>query len=318
MKTARRTKIIMILLMVAVSIAGSGRIFGQEKISLRMKLQKGQTYLLQSENKTNISQTINGSEIKISQNMNASMKCQILDVDSLSSATLKITYSRIKFQQDGSAGKMEYDSDHPSKDLPPGASVLAALINTGFTMKVSSTGRILDIQGIDAMIEAILQNMGSDNNIEALKANLKKQYGDTAIKEMSQQFMLDFPKDSIGIGEGWTAKTSITKGVSIDLETIYTLRERINGKAIFDISAVITPNSAAEPLDFGMYKMRYSLAGKQEGTVQIDETDGFSSSGQTKQLFAGDIEVINSKTSETQKWPMKLDSVVTYEVKKQN
>jgi hypothetical protein len=316
MKRVRYTQCFMILLLILVTIAGAGRILGENNLLLRMKLQKGQTYLLQSKNQTNISQTINGSEIRIAQNMTATMKCQILDVDSLSSATMKITYSSIKFQQDGSTGKIEYDSDRSAPDSQPGTNVLAALVGAGFTIKVSPTGQILDIQGIDAMMEAVLQKMGSGKDIETLKENLKKQYGDTAIKEMSQQFMLDFPREPIGLGEGWTAKTSISKGIYADLETTYTLRERKNGTAFFDISAVITPNAVREPVDFGLFKMRYLLSGKQEGTVQIAEADGFSSSGQTKQQFSGEIEISNSKTAETQKWPIKLDSVVTYEVKK--
>jgi hypothetical protein len=317
MKTARHMKIFIILMLILVTLVGTGRIFGESKLSLRMKLQKGQTYLLQSKNQTNISQTINGSKINITQNMTVAMKCQVLDVDSLSSATLKITYSGIKFLQEGTAGKVEYDSDRPSPDSPAGANILSALVDAGFTMKVSPTGQILDIQGIDAMMESILQKIGADNHIENVRENLKKQYGDAAIKEMSQQFMLNFPKEPIGVGESWTAKTSISKGIFVDLETTYTLRERRNGTALFDISSVITPNSAKEPMDFGLFKMRYVLSGKQEGTVQIEEADGFSSSGQIKQHFTGEIEVSNSKTAETQKWPIQLDSIVTYEVKRQ-
>jgi hypothetical protein len=153
--------------------------WAKDKVLLRLNGTKGKVYNITSVIKTQTFQTINEKDMKSTLENVIKMKYIIDDVDSDGNITITATYKEIKTKQSGSQGNFEYDSENPTDPVPPAAKGLVALIGTSFTGKIDSRGKVLEIQGLDVMINKMLNNLGTDQNdpntakvLASLKNNL--------------------------------------------------------------------------------------------------------------------------------------------------
>lgn len=290
--------------------------YGAEQLNLKPKLEKGRIFDFHVTTESTIVQTVHQKDLSVNQQIEMAMRCEITDVAADGVATLKLTFTGIRFKQDGLTGSIQYDSADPAAEISPMTLGFSVLVGAELTLKISAQGEIQDVQGVDAMLEAMLQKMGQDQEKGAvIKKTLRNQFSDQALKEMAQQASLPFPQHPVAVGEAWTNRVTLSKGYPLILESIYRFREYRDGVAYLDVDTTIAPNPEAAPMDLGAFKLNYSFSGTQTGNMQIQEAGGIACSGRVTQQLSGFIEFSSAEMKGAMEWPMRIDSVVMFDMK---
>jgi hypothetical protein len=288
------------------------------KVLLRFNSTKGKVYTITSTIMTQTLQTIKGKDMKVTLENVVKMKYIIDDVDADGIVTITATYTGIKIKQNGMQGVVEYDSEseNPINPVPPAVKGLVALIGTSLTAKMDSRGKVLEIQGLDALLNKMLDNLGSDKNdpnVAKFLANFKKQFSDQSFKEMFQSMTAPYPEAPVGIGDSWKTTMTLTQIIPMILETTYTVKENKNGILVLDITSSMQPNGEAS-LDLGVAQLSYNISGDQEGTMEIQTASGMTLRSHAKQHLTGQMKMVSDKEKGANlTWPISMDSEISME-----
>ena len=262
------------------------------KVLLGFNLKKGQVYKTYATTDQTITQTVNGREQEIKQSMGQHMACNVLDVDAEGAVTMKTTFERFTFKMQTPQGTIEYDSADPPANVPPAATGFHALVGQGFTMKMTRSGKVKEIQGVNEMFDHMMKKIQLPAaQKEAMGKMLKEQFGERAMNELWEKSMTLFPDRPVGVGDSWSSKVSVTRGMPMVLENVWRLKEIKKDSAVIEMETSIDPNPSAEPMVMGPQKITYALSGKQSGTIEVDLETGWAKSGRLHQEISGDLTI---------------------------
>lgn len=286
------------------------------EIELRLRLQQGETYKLRVTADQKISQTIKGLPLNMTQTIAIGFSYSVSQVEADGTASGKVTCQSLLYKMDGPLGKMEYDSSNPSADVPPMLKGFAALVGESFLMKISSDGRIQDIQGADAMMERAVKRLDvvPQATRESIERVMREQLGSQALKEKIENVVAIYPDKRVGIGGSWQRNVATFLGFPMILEHTLTLKAYKDGVATVGVRSVIKPNPEAGPVTIGAGRINFSASGEQEGTIDLQQTTGWPLRGKLTQRFSGqitavDVPVLPKGTT----WPFSGESVVSFE-----
>src|SRR4030042_1010412 len=226
---------IVILLAVGILIScGKG-----EKIQLQLKLKEGSSYEIKAGADQKISQTIQGQKMDMTQKTTMEYTFAVEKVEPNGNATAKISYNSIKFEQDGPGGKIEYDSSNPPEKITPSAAGFAALKEGTFTVILSPEGRVVDMKGIDKMLDLVIEKLDLPDEATRIQAkeNAQNFFGEQVMKEMMESMMAIYPEKPVGVGDTWSKVVLVSKGFPMILTNNFTLKKRKNGIAPVEIKS---------------------------------------------------------------------------------
>ncbi len=288
-----------------------------DKAPLKLKLEKGVCYIFDFTTDQDISQTIQGQKHEMQQSMGFKYELLVQDIDKEKNYIIKNTYTHASFFQNGPMGKIEYDSSKPSKKVHPMAKGFAGLINQSFIIKMSEKGKVVDVTGVDKMMDKILKEMEFPTEAarKMTEKTMKKQFSDEALKNQMENLFLQYPEKPVGPGDKWTNSISLTGGFPMNIESAYTLKNFQGDTAFIDIRSTISPNRSAEGLKMGNMTMKYNIQGVQTGTMEVNRNTGLTTSSNLEQKLAGKIEIKGQGSQDTS-WPIKIISEVVLTCKK--
>ena len=299
---------------------------GAELLNLKMNLAKGQIFDFTMSADSVIAQTMNGVDLQIKQRVGVSMWFEVSDVAADGTVTAKMAFAGIRIHQEGPTGNLDFDTANPPgdaagpvEDVAAGEAESPDLAATYFTVKMSAQGEVLEIQGLDIAIEALLQQLGLDpEKLALMKKSFNQQFNDKTIQELMQQGSANFPDHPIAVGDSWTTRMTLSNIYPFTVESTYTFREYRDGAAYLDIAATMTPVEEPAPLEFAGVQMKYSFSGNQVGTMRIQNENSYAYSGTVTQQLAGYIELSGPEMKEALKWPMNIKTVVEFEMKERD
>lgn len=194
MKTIPATLALALLLPLAPAWAAP-----QEKVELKWKFKAGETLTFKSAQKNVTS--FGGQSME--QEQIQTYLFGVKEVDAAGAAVIDMKISAIAVKSSG-LQEMEWDSEK-DKDAPadPQAAMLAKMVGQSFTVKMAPSGKVLDVKGMDKLLEAVLKDMGPEMQIAA--AQLKEMFSNDAYKGMMQQMAPQLPEKPVGKGDTWTS-----------------------------------------------------------------------------------------------------------------
>lgn len=244
--------------------------FAEEQIQLQLHLERGQVFNIKTTIQSDIAQTVNKSEQKINQTVGVDYRYEVTGIDPEQVATVKVTYIAVRLRRNTPAGVIEYDSANPPTTIPDAAKGVAIVIGESFFLKLNRKGSVVDVQGVDDMINETIQKMGvTAQNSAMVKKAMKEQICAQSLKESFQQLMVGLNDVLIGTGDSWKQTVKISKGFPMIVDNNYTLREIRNGMAFIHVYSTIKPNPDGEPLLFGDRQLSYRITGQQQGNIQL-------------------------------------------------
>lgn len=304
-----------ILLGVTLALLGALRAGAAptEPITLRLRLQAGKTYRIRMISDQEIRQTFQGREMRMDQTLGLGYRFAVTGVDAAGTASVTVTYDSILWRQRGPSGVIEYDSTHPPATIPPAARGFAAMVGQGFTMRLTSGGRVEALEGIAQFNERMIERMELPPGPErdALSAMLKEQFGDPAIREAMEQMLAIYPPRPVGVGDTWGKRVAITHGFPIFADNKWTLIARGNGVSTIQVRSQVKANTQTTPLQMGPAAFRYVLSGRQEGTLGMEEATGWTRHATLHQALHGRVTMQGSPQAPSgMSWPISIKSEI--------
>ena len=273
-------------------LAGMALPAGIEKVTLGLHLKAGQSFNLLNVIELDLTQSVMNQEMNISQTMGMGYKFEVQEVGSDGIAACKVTYTSVQMTMAMGGTKVEYDSAKPSANPPAAVKPMAALLGQSFTLRVSPTGRVTEVRGIEALYEKVIKEaeVPDESLRPMMEQQFKEQFGAEAIKEsMEQAIGAYFPESAVDIGDTWSRQTAVTRPYPMTWASTCTLKDRKNGIAIIDVTGKITSNPAAKPMQMGTMSMSYELTGERKGQIEIEEASGWTVGARFTQQISGTI-----------------------------
>lgn len=123
-------------------------------------------------------------------------------------AEISVTVNGIKAKLDANGQKMEYDSKFIYSTREKMAYVeYEALKNKTFKIKVAANGEILDITGVEAIINEVINIQGNKEKITSeQKKMFVQQYTAATLAPLTEQIFRKTSKDNVGVNSFWEQK----------------------------------------------------------------------------------------------------------------
>jgi len=162
-------------------------------------------------------------------------------------------------------------------------------------------------------IEATNNIYGSrDKRKQALKEMIKNNplFAEKQFKNLARNIVAAFPNQSVGIGDSWGGKITLSAVLPVEVDSTYMLKGNEKGVVVVDVSSKMDldekaiGNKKGLPGQTGM-KMRGSSS--YQGTLQIDGTNGWIIRKKANMRFSGEV------TQQGMTVPMSIESVITVE-----
>ena len=320
MKCKNILAIFMAVMILSVAISF---VYADEKVDLRLRLEKGQSYKTKMAQDLKINQTIPGQQgqqqtITINQKNETKTIYTVEDVQSDSTLVLKVTYDGMVFKQENPDPnqKIEYDSADTSIAVGPLTAILDAIVGQSFTITITPDGHVKEIKGADALLERI---QGKINEIPdaqtraGVEVNVRRQYGEETLKVNTENSFNMYPDKPVTIGDTWQRKTTMNQGFPMIIDTIYTLKERKNGIAVIDVFAMIQTNKDVGPTEMGPMKLQYNMSGSVTGTMEMQESTGWPIRSNESLRLTGSIIVQRPEMQQPMSIPMSITGPMTLE-----
>lgn len=170
----------------------------QDKVELRWKWQKGQELVYKSVQKTQLE--FGGQAMD--QHMGYTYSLAVVDVSEAGEATITVKYLAVATKGNGPQGEYDYDSEKDKEAPAEGpAAMQAKMVGQSFTMKMTPSGRVTDVQGYDKVLEAMTKGAGEE--AAAARAQLKQMFNNDTFKGMMQQMAPPLPDAKVAKGDTW-------------------------------------------------------------------------------------------------------------------
>lgn len=317
MKTKKLVAVFIIIFVIGIVLFS---VYADDKIDLRLNLDKGQSYKLQTTQDLKINQTIPGQQqtITIIQKNATKNVYTVEDVQADSTIVLRIAYDAMAFKQQNPIQNqlVEYDSENPSTDAGPIAPIFDAVVGSSFTITITPDGHVKDIQGADAIFQSIQKKINEFPDAQAraaIETQIRTQFSEEALKANTESSFDMYPDTAISVGDTWTKRSTITQAFPMIIDTIYTLKERKDGIAIIDIFAMIQTNRDAGPAEMGNTKIQYNMSGSVTGILQMQESTGWPIRSKQNLRLTGSVMIQSPEMQQPISMPMSITGPITIE-----
>ena len=204
------------------------------------------------------------------------------------------------------------DVEPPDESDPTGEGI-EELEGRGFSVRVAPNGEVLDIEGYNELLNAVLEDLGlSDEEILlGFGQMIEALIGDDSLKVQVSDIIAEYPEGAVAVGDSWTVITELPGLLAVVVETTYSLRALEDGVATIDVDSTVNTDPAAYPVDMTLYEMTYDLSGSGEGVILVDVDTGLTSSATVTSTLSGEAVIVMGDLVTTS--PMSVEGVTTIE-----
>ncbi len=310
---------VLIILSLLALLSSCAPMASVETIRLRYNLQRGQTYPLRMNMEQKISQTLMGQEIAIQQTLGLDAHYDIQDVDAQGNMTAQVTVDTLRYRMESPMGTIEYDSQKP-ETADPTTQIFSALVGAGFTMKMSPTGDVLEVSGVEEMVEDILERLDTlGTPRDQLMQTLGQWLDEKGLVQITGLNTTIYPDHPVAEGESWSKETS-QRGMgemALNIHNTWTLRSCQGEVCTIELRSTAQSAAGAAPIEMMGIQISYDIGGNQGGTVQIDRDTGWIIHAELEQNFEGKVAVKGDVQGlpSGMNWPITIKSVITIDSK---
>ncbi len=286
-----------------------------EKFPITLKLKKGDAQEIKYSVTQQTFQTVTGRPTAITQSTNITFYMTVKDIDPAGTLTCQFTYKTVAFRMTGGSTDLQYDSESPAgsaADANPLALVYDLFIGESFQTKVSANGTIEEIKGIDELFVVSTEMVGMQpgESKDALIQQLTEMFGVKAMKDTLQYMWNVIPRTPVAIGESWTRQTEGPYNTSI--QNNISLSGRNNGVAAIGINSNFQTRPEGTDLQQGRIIANYQFTGQISGSVNVNESNGFSGDGSLAQSLTGRISAYNLDTGARSSVPLHTETKIIF------
>lgn len=259
---------------------------GFAQISLTYDLTEGLEYDNSIVLDLTISQTVMGQTQDVEQGQGYGFLYTVKDVNSDGSYLINVAYTSVMVNQP-MAG-MVYDSEKDGEPTNPAAKAIASSVGTSFDMEMQPNGKILNVSGMEAMLDSMVANMDILDDAQAaqFKTQMSAQFNDESMVAQMKRSIIEFPDNELSKGDTWTNNESVSAPFPMNIQTTYELVDYDESTITLNASSDVYTEEGGE-LNMGGATMTPDLSGVQSGTITLDRKTGLVLSAENEQLISG-------------------------------
>lgn len=260
------------------------------------KLTPGDTYLSTSVMDQEIVQTVMGTDQTITTATTTTELIKVIEATA-EGFTLESTTQSIKTEISNPMMNQVMDSEGSG----PQDAAMKAITGKTYTFKISKTGEILEITGLDEIRQAVTDELAG-TPLAAMSAQLTQGFSEETIRQSLGTTFTIYPQEP---AEEWsTTRQMVLTGTPADITTNFT---RVDAETISFNSKV----SLDGDIDQGGMKVNLNLSGATEGKVTVNTETGMVTMSESKGDMAG------FATAQGMEIPMSISIISTSEIVKQ-
>ena len=307
------------ILIIAATAMFNVVVFGQaaDKIQYQLKLEPNEIYYFQIVTDRQITQKIKGQYRNIKNSLTYGFDFKVDEIESGGDIWLNCKYRLVKFSYQDPKGKDQYDSTQRHKPVPLSAAGFATMVDEDFYVNVTPQGRFKRINGLATVWRYMASKIPDIAQKKQIVAGLKNQINEDSMRAFFEDKLAIYPDRPVGPGDSWTRTEANPKDGPGIYEKKWTLKQRRDGKAIIDYSAVIKPNPDAKR--FSRYRITtiQQLSGRESGQLEIDETTGLILSSKITSEVTSETKVLKgAELLKQQPQPAKVQATIICEMVK--
>ncbi len=285
-------------------------------VSIKLNLQQGETYGLETTMTQTIYQTVEGESQVITQTYRIGYSVQVVKVEPNGNIAARAQFSSIAMKMNAPGmGEIAYDSASTTTSTSPETqavgAVFGAMVGKSFSMTITPTGTVQNVTGLEELVNSILDSLGlSEEELASSKQTLEQQFSAEAQQEAWSSSLDYLPSGPVSVGQSWKKQASLAQGFPILLETSYSLKDLKSGVATIDVSSTIQSATDAN-MDLQGLGISYQLSGTQVGTIQVRLSTGWIAKASMQQSISG---TIGAKIGDQElSWPMSIETQIEEE-----
>jgi hypothetical protein len=271
---------------------------GKDIVQLKYAVKKGDKFNYKMVAKTSNlekSPATEEKEVKQDNEINYFYSKEVNDIDAGGIISFKINFDSITISSAMGEQSIKYNSNI-NDSIKQNQAFLQynAVINNPFFIRVSSSGEITDVYGLEKIYENLFKALG-DTLKESEKEEIKQSFGKESIKEILQQEYQICPKDPVAVDSSFT-KSFNTAVLFFEVvnNARYTLKsiELKNGESIANIEAALNVEfKNKEATERGMKVSIQHSETSGSGKIALNLSRGCISSKETTTMLRLDLKL---------------------------
>ncbi len=308
-KRGMRSLLVIVAGMVSMALCNTGA----AAVTLQLKLAKGKTYYERTVIDQHMVQTVMNMQQVMDQGIGTGLQMDVLDVDPQGNMRIRNTYNWSMATRTGSMGNLNYDSAKQTTP-PPGAEPFAALLGQSYIIRITPKGEVLDVNGVEELQAAVRKKLPAGAEAGPALGALSQYLDKNSIKQMLESALGVYPDKPVEVGESWSKKRVFSPMFELTIDSKWTLQKLEDGVAIIATTSSSRSN-ANKPVEAGGMKMRFDLAGTQDGTIRMQQATGLILLGQAQQQLKGEIKLGDSAQVGSTQGPPAMAIPVVFDTK---
>jgi hypothetical protein len=279
-----------------------------QRYKLELQLQKGSSYSQFIDADVSSIVKADNKDVYTDMGMKGLMTFEVVDIiDSV--FLLEAYYESIEWTMDLPNKSLKFSSENEKADDVV-SMLFEAITYNPFELKLSKTGKVLEIKNLDSVIYAALDEFElGQTEREAFYKQLHENFNESSLKSSIELATAIFPNAPVAIGDKWAKQTTLKSLVPLKVTMVYELKEVTPTQFVIHGSAKIqTVDKDATVEMAGMY-MSYNLQGSLINELTVDRSTGWTKKGESRQVMKGSSTIKeNPKSSQKMTVPIQVFS----------
>jgi hypothetical protein len=240
---------------------------------------------------SSVNQTISGQEINIKMTITGATAYKVIEiVDTV--YDMEVRYEQLALKMALPTGTMEFSSEkNDESDIF--SSMLKGMKDVAFQVKMTRTGKILEVKNIDAMFSSMLEKFPqlSEAQKQQFQGQLSQSFGENSFKgsfEMVTSLYTDSPVEK---GDTWLVNTALRGAITAGIKTTYELMEVAETYYVIKGTSTIATNPDTPYAETNGMPMKYNLNGTMSSDIKVDIKTGWVITAAITQQMSGEAVV---------------------------
>lgn len=276
----------------------------QQKVLLRLNLDKGTHYQMTLNMDNNIDQSVMGQQVKVLQKMEMVMDYKVLEVLPDKNYVIEYSFGKMKITMDVNGQHTVMDTE--SADVNPAAQSLKELMAQNLKITVNSQGKVQKVEGMQELIA----RMGGNAQMAQTLNMLSDENSFKTFFEQSHGF---FPEAEVATGSKWSNTVKMPSLMNMDMVMNFEVADIGEKQVTLNVLSNMNTDS---PIETNGMKVNLTMKGTQSGVMNVDRKSGLAGTSELTQIIDMLIKMKNPESGEDMEIPMKMNSTSQYKVVK--
>ncbi|MEN9698896.1 MAG: hypothetical protein RLZZ301_94 [Bacteroidota bacterium] len=282
-----------------------------QRYRVELNLEKGAAYILNTDSKVSTTLNVENKEINTVIGVKGVLSFEVLELmDSV--FLLEAHYDMLETNIKMLDKTIQYSSESEDEDDVV-SQLYAALIVTPFQLKLSKTGKVLEVRDLDAILSNTLEQFDFDSETkEALHKQLSQSFNENAVIGNIELVTAIFPKTMVAVGDKWPIQSNITSPFPLTINTLYELKEVSPKEFVIQGTAKIRTFDSDARMEMNGVFLSYDLTGTISSEIRIERKSGWTiQSSNTKNMKGTSSVRKKAHSAVVATYPLKIMSLST-------